>query len=54
MERESAKGLRYRNHHARNAALPHRLAHYNHRRPHSSLDGQPPTSRAHNLTGQDT
>ncbi len=54
MEREWAKGLRYRNHHARNAALPHWLAHYNQRRPHSSLSGQPPISRAHNLSGQDT
>ena len=54
MEREWAKGLRYRNHHARNHALPHWLAHYNERRPHSSLGGQPPTSRAHNLSGQDT
>ena len=53
MEREWAKGLRYRNHHARNAALPHWLAHYNERRPHSSLGGRPPISRAHNLSGQD-
>jgi transposase InsO family protein len=54
MEREWAKGLRYRDHHARNAALPHWLAHYNQRRPHSSLDGRPPISRAHNLSGQDS
>ena len=54
MEREWAKGLRYRNHHARNQALPHWLAHYNERRPHSSLGGQPPISRAHNLPGLDT
>ena len=53
MEREWAKGLRYRNSSARNAALPHWLRHYNERRPHSSLGGQPPTSRAHNLPGQD-
>jgi transposase InsO family protein len=53
MEREWAKGLRYRNHHARNQALPHWLAHYNERRPHSSLGGRPPISRAHNLSGQD-
>jgi transposase InsO family protein len=53
MEREWAKGLRYRNHHARNQALPHWLAHYNERRPHSSLGGRPPISRAHNLPGQD-
>ncbi len=54
MAREWAKGLRYRNHHARNQALPHWLAHYNERRPHSSLGGQPPISRAHNLSGQDS
>ena len=53
MEREWAKGLRYRNSSARNAALPHWLQHYNERRPHSSLGGQPPISRAHNLPGQD-
>lgn len=53
MEREWAKGQRYRNHHARNAALPHWLRHYNQRRPHSALDGRPPISRAHNLPGQD-
>jgi transposase InsO family protein len=51
MEREWAKGLRYRNHSARNQALPHWLAHYNERRPHSSLGGRPPISRAHNLSG---
>ena len=54
MEREWAKGLRYRNHHARNQALPHWLQHYNERRPHSSLGGRPPISRAHNLSGQDS
>jgi transposase InsO family protein len=54
MEREWAKGLRYRNSTARNQALPHWLEHYNQRRPHSSLGGQPPISRAHNLPGQDT
>jgi transposase InsO family protein len=53
MEREWAKGLRYRDHHARNQALPHWLAHYNQRRPHSALNGRPPNSRAHNLPGQD-
>jgi transposase InsO family protein len=54
MEREWAKGLRYRNSTARNHALPHWLAHYNERRPHSALNGQPPISRAHNLSGQDS
>jgi transposase InsO family protein len=52
MEREWAKGLRYRNSTARNRALPHWLRHYNQRRPHSALGGRPPISRAHNLTGQ--
>jgi transposase InsO family protein len=54
MEREWAKGLRYRNSTARNKALPHWLRHYNERRPHSSLGGQPPISRTHNLPGHDT
>jgi len=34
--------------------FPHWLRHYNERRPHSSLGGQPPISRAHNLPGQDS
>ena len=54
MEREWAKGLRYRNSSARNRALPHWLRHYNERRPHSSLGGRPPIGRAHNLSGQDS
>jgi len=54
MEREWAKGLRYRNSTARNRALPHWLAHYNERRPHSALNGRPPITRAHNLPGQDS
>jgi transposase InsO family protein len=49
MQREWAHGLRYRNSRARNRALPHWLRHYNQRRPHSSLGGQPPISRALNL-----
>jgi transposase InsO family protein len=51
MEREWAKGLRYRNSTARNRALGHWLRHYNERRPHSSLGGQPPISRLNNLLG---
>ncbi|MBV9838749.1 MAG: IS481 family transposase [Solirubrobacterales bacterium] len=54
MEREWAKGVRYRNSTARNRALPHWLRYYNERRPHSSLSGQPPISRARNLSGQDS
>jgi transposase InsO family protein len=49
MDREWVRGQRYRNSSARDRALPHWLRYYNERRPHSSLDGQPPTSRAHNL-----
>jgi transposase InsO family protein len=51
MAREWAYGLRYRSHRHRNAALPHWLNHYNRQRPHSSLDGQPPISRVHNVCG---
>jgi transposase InsO family protein len=54
MAREWAYGLIYQSHHERAAALPHWLNHYNTRRPHSSLRGAPPTSRVHNLCGQDT
>jgi transposase InsO family protein len=53
MDREWARGQRYRNSNARNQALPHWLRHYNQRRPHSSLGGRPPISRAHNLPGHD-
>jgi transposase InsO family protein len=49
MDREWARGQRYRTSTARNHALPHWLRYYNHQRPHSSLGGQPPISRAHNL-----
>ena len=54
MQREWAKGVRYKNSSARNRALPHWIAYYNHRRPHSALGGRPPISRAPNLTGQDS
>ena len=53
MAREWAYGLRYRTHRHRHAALPHWLSYYNQRRPHSSLGGLPPTSRVHNVCGQD-
>ena len=53
MAREWAYGLRYRSSRHRAAALPHWLAYYNARRPHSSLGGLPPLSRVHNLCGQD-
>ena len=54
MAREWAYGLSYRSHRERNHALPHWLDHYNTRRPHSALRGQPPNSRVHNLCGQDS
>jgi transposase InsO family protein len=49
MDREWARGQLYRNSSARNRALKHWLGHYNHHRPHSSLGGKPPASRALNL-----
>jgi transposase InsO family protein len=51
MDREWARGQLYRTSSARNRALPHWLRYYNHRRPHSSLGGHPPISRAHNVPG---
>jgi transposase InsO family protein len=51
MAREWAYGLSYRSHQQRTAALPHWLQHYNHHRPHSSIGGQPPISRVHNVRG---
>jgi transposase InsO family protein len=54
MAREWAYGLSYRSHRERTAALPHWLDHYNRTRPHSSLGGQPPISRVHNLFRQDS
>ena len=54
MAREWAYGVRYRSSRHRAAALPHWLTYYNERRPHSSLGGLPPTSRVHNVCGQDT
>lgn len=49
MTRERAYGLVYRSHRKRAAALPHRLHHYNHGRPHRSVGVSPPISRVHNL-----
>jgi len=51
MEREWAKGVRYRSHRHRNAALPHWLEHYNRHRPHSAIGDRPPISRVHNVRG---
>jgi transposase InsO family protein len=49
MNREWARGQLYRNHSARNRALGHWLRYYNQHRPHSSLGGKPPITRALNL-----
>jgi transposase InsO family protein len=54
MAREWAYGLVYRSHRERATALPHWLHHYNTRRPHSSIGALPPTSRIHNVRGQDS
>jgi transposase InsO family protein len=54
MAREWGYGISYESSAHRAHALPHWLEHYNTRRPHSSLGGRPPTSRVHNLCGQDT
>jgi transposase InsO family protein len=54
MAREWAYGVQYRSHRHRASALPHWLDYYNTRRPHSSLGGQTPISRVHNVCGQDS
>jgi transposase InsO family protein len=51
--REWAYRLIYSPHRDRAAAPPHRPDHHNTRRPHTSLTGAPPTSRIHNVRGQD-
>jgi transposase InsO family protein len=54
LEREWAYGLVYASSDHRRRALPYWLQHYNARRPHSSLGGQPPISRVRNVRRQDT
>ncbi len=54
MAREWGYGLAYRSSAHRARALPHWLRYYNERRPHSALEGQPPISRARNVSGHDT
>jgi transposase InsO family protein len=53
LKREWALGQIYRSSNHRAQALSHRLRYYNERRPHSSLGGQPPLSRVHNVPRQD-
>ena len=54
MAREWGYGLTYASSNHRSRALPHWLEHYNKRRPHSGIGNRPPTSRVHNLRGQDS
>jgi transposase InsO family protein len=42
----------YNSEHARRAALPAWLHHYNHHRPHTAIGGRPPVTRLTNLPGQ--
>ncbi len=53
LKREWALGQVYRSSDHRAQALSHWLRYYNERRPHSSLGGQPPISRVHNVLRQD-
>ena len=53
LKREWGLGQVYRSSNHRAEALSHWLKHYNERRPHSSLGGQPPISRVHNVPRQD-
>lgn len=53
LKREWALGQIYRSSDHRAQALSHWLRYYNERRPHSSLGGQPPLSRVHNVPRQD-
>jgi transposase InsO family protein len=52
LKREWGLGRVYRSSEHRSRALSHWLNYYNTRRPHSSLGGQPPISRVHNLPRQ--
>ena len=54
LKREWGLGQTYRSSDHRAQALSHWLRYYNQRRPHSSLGGQPPISRVHNVPRQDT
>jgi transposase InsO family protein len=54
LKREWGLGQTYRSSDHRAQALTHWLSYYNERRPHSSLGGQPPTSRVHNVPRQDS
>jgi len=51
MAREWAYGLLYRSSEDRRRALPHWIAYYNERRPHSGIGDRPPIGRVHNVCG---
>ena len=53
LKREWALGHVYRSSDHRAQALSHWVSYYNKRRPHSSLGGQSPLSRVHNVPRQD-
>jgi transposase InsO family protein len=53
MDREWARGLRYRSSADRRAALPHWLDHYNESRRHSALGNRPPMARVRDVLGHD-
>ena len=52
--REWAYGPTWQTSDERNKALEAWLHFYNHHRPHSALNGQPPASRLNNLVGNDS
>jgi transposase InsO family protein len=54
MAREWAYGLTYRSSADRARAPPHWLRYYNEQRPHPRIRDRPPTSRVHNMSGQDS
>lgn len=54
LKREWGLGQRYRSSHARAAALPHWLHHYNNDRNHSGIGNRPPITRVRNLPRHNT
>jgi transposase InsO family protein len=54
LAREWAYGQTYASSHARRAALPHWLKHYNTTRNHSAIGDRPPLTRVHQVLGQNS
>ena len=54
LAREWAYGQTYASSHARRAALPHWLKHYNTTRNHSAIGDRPPLTKVHQVLGQNT